>query len=814
MSKLPRINSTRQDSTFNISENTENSIKIPQTPQININGTGRNLSPLLYESKLTQLETKILNLEQTNEILLNRIGQNEIKFNIKIQDLENKTKSNFMNGNNIIEKNDNNQLIDMNEINNIKTKINLFENLFDKQEQWKVNQRKKDLEMYKMLLEKLNASISQTVQLEITERFKGDIANRNEYQKFFGKYENDINEIKRSLYENTILLKNNIMEVSNENSERIQNLTKYIDIQIDKINQRLNDKTLHVAVQKLADQIKKNLENQIKVNNSLDERITSNQKIISKIQEEIKINYNDIEKRLINKIMEIKQFAEINIGNSHKMLNRQMVDMSNKMSTNINFLIQQLISLSNEIKNQFENDRKLSDERFMSLIEDLEQVLKRQFQVEDSFNKNLDDYKKLYEKCENKLKDFKIEFDVNIVNERLVRYIELNEINDRINQTNNILNQFSAQSINNMNLMNQNTNEISNKIIERINYLQNILNQIIENNLKRFSKLDKESSEIQTKQILNEMIFKLEENDILNQISKLKGDTIFLGNNLKDNTKSINKIDNQISSIIKTLSESGGEMGNMKDIIKEKEQKEEIEKIMNDIVSNIENSLLENKLNLHINELTNEINSNFQNNKNEILSLKKEIERLTNESNQLLEEQMKNNKSKMGMNEQEVKSTLQQILNKVEFQNIYSILNGKGNVNIKTNDLSSLQKQIIENNEITKKALVNYSDVIDNKINNVIERFKKENIDMWTNAVQLSQKYTQPEEIKKLISEIPPTIIPEVQSQQEIMNLGFEHDNPSPIVGDLDDVKGKVEEERYGKNNSKASSKKESVKNE
>ena len=41
MSKLPRINSTRQDSTFNISENTENSIKIPQTPQININGTGR-----------------------------------------------------------------------------------------------------------------------------------------------------------------------------------------------------------------------------------------------------------------------------------------------------------------------------------------------------------------------------------------------------------------------------------------------------------------------------------------------------------------------------------------------------------------------------------------------------------------------------------------------------------------------------------------------------------------------------------------------------------------------------------------------------
>ena len=445
----------------------------------------------------------------------------------------------------------------------------------------------------------------------------------------------------------------------------------------------------------------------------------------------------------------------------------------------------------------------------MSLIEDLEQVLKRQYQVEDLFNKNLNDHKKLYEQCEKKLQDLKIEFDVNIVNERLIRYVELNEINDRINQTNNILNQFSAQSINNMNLMNKNSNEISNQIIERINYLQNILNQIIENNTKRFSKLDKESSEIQTKQIINEMIFKLEENDILKQISKLKGDTIFLGNNLKDNTKSINNIDTQISSIIKTLSESGGEMGNMKDIIKEREEKEQIQKIMNDIISNIENELLEDKLKTQLNSLSNEINSNIKNNKKDIQTLKKEIERLTNESNQLLEEQMKNNKSKMGMNEQEVKSTLQQILNKVEFQNIYSILNGKGNVNIKTNDLSSLQKQIIDNNEVTKKALVNYRYVIDNKINNVVERFKKENIDMWTNAVQLSQKYIQPEEIKKLISQIPPTIIPDLQSQQEIMSLGFEYENPSPVVGDLDEVKGKVEEEIYGKN-SQGSSKKDS----
>ena len=171
----------------------------------------------------------------------------------------------------------------------------------------------------------------------------------------------------------------------------------------------------------------------------------------------------------------------------------------------------------------------------------------------------------------------------------------------------------------------------------------------------------------------------------------------------------------------------------------------------------------------------------------------------------------------MGMNEQEVNNSLNQMLNNIEFQNIYSILNKKGlnqnqNIeNIDNNDLNILRNQIRENNEITKKALVNYSDVIDNKINSVIEKFKKENIDMWTNAVQLSQKYTQPEEIKKLISEVPPAIIPSDQSKQDIMNLNYEHENPKPFVGDLDNIKDKVEEERYGKSSSKGNSKNKKI---
>ena len=814
MSKLPRINSTRTDilnTTNSTNNNTQEIIQIPQTP---INKPIKNISPLLYETKLTQLESKIINLEQTNEILLNRIGQNEIKFEVKIQELDNRTKSNIMNNNNIDIK-DSSQIEtpEMNQINELKTKINYLEKLFDKQEEWKVNQRKKDLEMYKLLLEKLNASISQTVQLEITERFKGDIANKNQNEKFLNKYENEMSEFKRNFEETSIQLKNEIMEFNNQTSEKIQNLTKYIDIEINKVNSKNSNNSLQNFVQKLTEQIKNNLVNQNYTNDLYEKRITNLEKLFPLIQEDNKKLYNEIEKRCVNKIMEIKQYIDLNLRNSHNILNNQMTDMSNKMSTNINFLIQHLIRLSNEVKNQFENDKNLNDERFKVLIEDLEQLTNRQYQLENIFNKNLESYKQLYDECKKEIKDFDIKFDVSRVNDRLIRNLEIMEIYDSIEQTNNLLNNFKAQTINNMNLMTENSNDINGGIMNKVNSLSDTLNDLILNNKKMFEKIEKDSNEIQTKQIINEMLFKMEENDILNEIFKVKDLNLYLGKNIKNNSDSINKIESQLINILSTIDNNGGEMGNMKELLKEKEEKQEVIKIMNELVTNVEKEIEENKFKLQMKE----IKESFLNCQKQIKSLKSEIDELNNKSNINLENEFLSkqniNKSNMGMNEQEVNNSLNQMLNNIEFQNIYSILNKKGlnqnqNIgNIDNNDLNILRNQIRENNEITKKALVNYSDVIDNKINSVIEKFKKENIDMWTNAVQLSQKYTQPEEIKKLISEVPPAIIPSDQSKQDIMNLNYEHENPKPFVGDLDNVKDKVEEERYGKSSSKGNSK-------
>jgi hypothetical protein len=173
----------------------------------------------------------------------------------------------------------------------------------------------------------------------------------------------------------------------------------------------------------------------------------------------------------------------------------------------------------------------------------------------------------------------------------------------------------------------------------------------------------------------------------------------------------------------------------------------------------------------------------------------------------------------MGMNENEVKNTLTNILNEAEFKNIYNILNNlsininkinenninNNNENINQNnnniDIESLQKQITDNNNVTKKVLSDYADLIDNKITSALEKLKQDNINMWTNAVQLSNKYYEPQEITKLIQQVPPTVYTEIESRQKLMDLNFEHENPEPFVDNVKETEKKVKEERYGNNN-------------
>ena len=46
------------------------------------------INPIVYESKFNDLEAKLITLEQANQILLNRLNENERNFDVQIKELQ------------------------------------------------------------------------------------------------------------------------------------------------------------------------------------------------------------------------------------------------------------------------------------------------------------------------------------------------------------------------------------------------------------------------------------------------------------------------------------------------------------------------------------------------------------------------------------------------------------------------------------------------------------------------------------------------------------------------------------------------------
>ena len=115
------------------------------------------------------------------------------------------------------------------------------------------------------------------------------------------------------------------------------------------------------------------------------------------------------------------------------------------------------------------------------------------------------------------------------------------------------------------------------------------------------------------------------------------------------------------------------------------------------------------------------------------------------------------------------------MLNNVEFENIYSILNN-GNL---ANGQSGGEN-------------VNYSEMMENKINKVLEKIKDDNEKMWINVVQMKDKVTDPEEIKKILNQVHPAIVPSSDASKIIDEVEpYEDQTYMPKVNGFDMIKQK-----------------------
>lgn len=80
-----------------------------------------------------------------------------------------------------------------------------------------------------------------------------------------------------------------------------------------------------------------------------------------------------------------------------------------------------------------------------------------------------------------------------------------------------------------------------------------------------------------------------------------------------------------------------------------------------------------------------------------------------------------------------------------------------------------------------------YNDVVDNKIQNALEKIKQDNENMWLNAVEMTQKMNDPGEIRKIIKEVPPVVTPSVESKRRLMDVDYyENQSPKPRVPELE----------------------------
>ena len=798
MSKLPPISSTRssiQNTEIESINATQNEAKEDQNlslPNINQNNDIIK-NPLAINSKINQLETKLLTIEQNYEHIFNKITQNEIKLNY----LENKKNSSNQNIS-LKQEISSNPSADSSstmgrEISILNNKIKFLEQILKNEQELRASEKQKEMDFNKMLLNKINTSLTNTIQLEVEQRFKADLMQKNSNMKEIDVLQRQINSLKTQ-YEQ---MQNNLLKKIEDNniecSERNQNLAKYVDVRLDDENINKDSRELKKFIEKLTEQIKNNMNNQ-NMNNEYSEKKIKN--LEQKLTNSIKDIYdflNKIEIRLANKIAYLKKYFEINTLNNNSLIESNINSIVKKIEKNMSFLSQELISTQNHTVLEFQNIHKSMKFQNKAYLTDLENLMKHQIQLENIIANNNKVQEELNKKFFNTIAAFESKLDISLINEKVLRNCqndnmkkEIQAVSGNVTNTNQVL----FNDLNRIINENSSKNEKINKKFEKIE------KDIIKHN-KSISQIELDLNETLTKVILNEITQLAVEEKTSLELNRVK----LFEHSIKNNKEEIIKLNDRIVDAFKSLGGVSKEGEKMHEMIKEKEIRDDVEKIMAKMVE--ECTILEAKeesLN-KIKSLSNRMEENKEKQENNLKEMKNEMVDLNSKSEEkikILEENINN--AITGSN---INKSVSEMITNAEIDHLYEIINDinnkKSESKIDDKIFEQIIKQIEDNNNVTKKTLANYSDIIDNKVNKALEKVKQDNIDMWTNSISLGQKMNTPEEIKKIIKEIPPVIMPLDETLQKIMNLSFKYPNPKPFIPDLYENEKQIDEENYGK---------------
>ena len=782
------------------------------------------------ETKINSLEYKLILLEQKNETLMNKLNINEKNFDSKIKGLE---KNNFEEKKNI--KKTENAINILNKITNdnsneIKKKISFIHNNIQKEEEYKNIQRKMDIELQNNILNTITSKIKETIKAEIDERFKADMENKALNENIYKNTEGELTKIKKEIEEINNNVINKIKLLSKECSERAHNVSKYTDQQI--LNAIIGKNEVIDNIKKYMEQfilqVKNNITAQNSQNKLFDERLKEIEKHLEKNKNDNFGYLTEVEKRFDKKMNLLKKYFEINLKKHDNFLDSNIKNFSIAIDKNFNFISNIIIDIRQKENDFLKNMEKNYENKIRTIILDLEKICERIYQYENSLNVFDKQNNLLKKNIADSLTAVKTRLDVHKVNQKILYTIENNLMQEQITYLEKNLESYNLNIISTLNTLKENSDSSISNILQELDKHEKNMEKNVRYTSTMFNRIKNLNEENEVKQVMNELLNNIENINLINSLQNSKiseseinkiiqrqqNDIYILLNDNKINQEKNIELNTQIKKIENKYNTSYNNLEqNINNIIQTQNQAKEIEiteavnNCMNKMILNIENEITKEKMddlskyNLtlmsnSLNDLSTQIkslNSSTKSNTENIDNIKLSMKSLENNVIKKI-----NSQKNSDLN---IKIAMNQMLNNVEFNNIYSLL--------KNNNKS----QNIEFNDDLKKKC---GEIVDNKIQVELEKFKIENENIWKKAIEANEKINKPGEIQEIINKVPPTIMPINDSAKRIMDVDyFNGQNENPRLPVLEDKLKLIEDdENNNKNDINDNNKKDDKKEE
>lgn len=702
----------------------------------------------LLEKKLTQMEniqvelySRMKQIEMNNEkISYEKTIKIESDVNEKITKLSSQYKDR----------------IDINK-GELTSKIEILEEFIRNDEKVKHEQRQRDNEIYKLMISHLTEKVSETVRLEIEERYKADLENKKISQNISILMNKEIENIKKMVIE--VIANQNIKEknISSDCSNRSKAIMMYID---SKVNSQVYDNNkdksyLKEYILNLTEELKKSIQIGMSLNENLKVRVETierNEKETLKLINEKLIQLED---RFNNKLIEYKNESEKRQFFEYEKIRKSNENVYSNMKKNISEIIENEKKINKKIINKIEYLENIQKEQFISITTDLNQVIiKKINEISVETHKNRIEKRETNKKLNEIIIDLQSKLEIKEVNERIIRQLENNELHKKVDFLRNDVVEINLNLNNDLIELNRllnsnylNLNEKSKLAFDQINKLaSNTMSMFdsIENSIDVNMKIVKDNhDQLQISNLMSDMLSHLEKIDYDRSILNLHSYDDYLNTRVNDlqhllitNSNSIkNEFDiRDIEDIVNKMMDEFDKVDNFNNLNKQVEEIyntiEKVEDNAGEYIKSINEDIVDirktmKKNNNHIEEILRR-KKDLENDE-ELKAIAHEIEerRLNDRRREMLIEENKKFREML-----EVRTMTEEILVRLEFKNVYKNFEQIDKKLVKYDDETSTLKTKIRTNE-------NKSNKIEKRLNETIYQYEEDIIKILMNDMLL-----------------------------------------------------------------------------